>query len=70
MSSLYFGLDVFCQFEARVPEFDAVYSVHCTQYTSTAIGEEILRVKFYDSSLKLGRTHLARDTTTTRLCGS
>jgi hypothetical protein len=27
MSSLYFGLDVFCQFEARVPEFDAVFSV-------------------------------------------
>jgi hypothetical protein len=22
-----FGLDVFCQFEARVPEFDAVYTV-------------------------------------------
>jgi hypothetical protein len=32
MSSLYFGLDVFYQFEARVPEFDycSVFSVHCT----------------------------------------
>jgi hypothetical protein len=27
MFSLYFGLDVFCQFEARVTEFDAVFSV-------------------------------------------
>jgi hypothetical protein len=25
-----FGQDVFCQFEARVPEFNAVFSVHCT----------------------------------------
>ncbi len=25
MSSLYFGLDVFCFFEARAPEFDVVY---------------------------------------------
>ncbi len=32
MSSLYFRLDVFYQFEARVPEFDAVFSVHCTLY--------------------------------------
>jgi hypothetical protein len=24
MSSLYLGPDVFCQFEARVPEFDTV----------------------------------------------
>ncbi len=32
MSSLYFGLDVFCQFEARVPEFDAVFCVQCTLY--------------------------------------
>jgi hypothetical protein len=29
---LYFGLDVFCQFEARVPEFDAVFSVQCPLY--------------------------------------
>ncbi len=32
MSSLYFGLDIFCQFEARVPEYDAVLSVQCTLY--------------------------------------
>jgi hypothetical protein len=32
MSLLYFGLAVFCQFEARVPEFDAVFSVVCTLY--------------------------------------
>ncbi len=32
MTSLYFGLDVFCQFEARVPEFDAVFNVQCTLY--------------------------------------
>ncbi len=32
MSSLYFGLDVFCQFEVRLPEFDALFSVHCTVY--------------------------------------
>jgi hypothetical protein len=36
MSSLFFGLDVFCQFEARVPEFDAVFS---TQYTLYKKGE-------------------------------
>jgi hypothetical protein len=33
MSSLYFGLDVCCQFEAIVLEFDAVFSVQCTLYT-------------------------------------
>jgi hypothetical protein len=27
---LYFGLDVFGQFEARIPEFDAMFSVHST----------------------------------------
>jgi hypothetical protein len=32
MSSLYFGLDVFCQFDAKVPELDAVFSVECTLY--------------------------------------
>ncbi len=29
MSSLYCGLDVFCQFYASIP-FDALFSVHCT----------------------------------------
>ncbi len=33
MSSLSFGLNVFCQFESRVPEFDAVFSVQCTLYS-------------------------------------
>jgi hypothetical protein len=32
MSSLYFGLDVFCQLEARVPEFDAVFRVQCSVF--------------------------------------
>jgi hypothetical protein len=32
MSSLYFGLDVFCQSKTRVPEFEAVFSVQCTVY--------------------------------------
>ncbi len=32
MSSLYFGLAVFCQFEDKVPEFDTVFSVQCTLY--------------------------------------
>ncbi len=30
MSSLYFGVDVSCQFEASVTEFDEVLSVQCT----------------------------------------
>jgi hypothetical protein len=33
ISLLYFGLDAFCQFEARVPIFDAVFSVQCTVYS-------------------------------------
>jgi hypothetical protein len=37
MSSLYFGLDVFCLFEAGVPEFEAVFSIHRTLYTFPAI---------------------------------
>jgi hypothetical protein len=42
MSSLYFGLDVFCQFEARVPEFD-----HCSVYrVYVQYGGGWLRVKF------------------------
>jgi hypothetical protein len=40
MSSLYFGLDVFCRFEATVElEFDEVFSVQCTYIVqSTAVG--------------------------------
>jgi hypothetical protein len=51
MSLLYFELDIFCQFEAGVPEFDAAFSVQCT-IQSTAVGRQGLRVKFWDSSLK------------------
>ncbi len=42
-----FGLDVFYQFEARVPEFDAVFNVQCTLH-----GGGGLRVKFWDLSLE------------------
>jgi hypothetical protein len=38
MSSLYFGLDVFCQFEARVPEVDTVFSVQCTLFSPQLMG--------------------------------
>ncbi len=41
--SMNFGLDVFCQFEARVPEFDAVFSVQRKLYK----GGGVLRVKFW-----------------------
>jgi hypothetical protein len=47
MSSLYFGLAVFCLFEARVPEFDIPRpTVEYTLYTEHC-------VKFWDSSFKL-----------------
>jgi hypothetical protein len=38
MSTLYFGLDVFCPFEARVPEYYAVVSVRCTLYSPQLLG--------------------------------
>jgi hypothetical protein len=38
MSSLYFGLSVSCQFDTKVPEFDEVFSVHCTVYTARGGG--------------------------------
>jgi hypothetical protein len=47
MSSLYFGLALFCLFEARVPEFNrqplppnscGLYSVHSTLYTVSNSG--------------------------------
>ncbi len=50
MSSLYFGLNVFCQFEARDSEFDAVFTVQCTLYMGKGGGG--LHVEFSDSSLK------------------
>jgi hypothetical protein len=49
MLSLYFGLDVFCQFEDRFLEFNAVFIVQCIVYG----GEGRLHVKFWDSSPKL-----------------
>jgi hypothetical protein len=39
---VYFGLDVFCQFEARVLEFDAVFSIECT-YTVYTYSPELSR---------------------------
>jgi hypothetical protein len=53
MSLLYFGLDVFCLFEAGVSDFDTqshprtnveVYTVHCTLYTSSNTGALAHRV--------------------------
>jgi hypothetical protein len=38
MSSLYFGLDVFSQSEASVPEFETVCSVECTLYSPQLLG--------------------------------
>jgi hypothetical protein len=38
MSSLYFGLDVFCQFECRVPEYHAVISALYTVQSTTVRG--------------------------------
>jgi hypothetical protein len=35
MSSLYFGLDVFCQFEARIPELNEVFSVQTARNTAS-----------------------------------
>ncbi len=35
---LYFGLDIFCYFEAKVPEFAAVCSVQCTLYIPQLLG--------------------------------
>ncbi len=56
MSSLYFALDIFFQFEAKVPEYDAMYTVHCTLCTvhSCWRGQGLLvnSVTFWDSSLR------------------
>ncbi len=38
MSLLYFGLDMFCQFEARVPELDAGFSIQYAMYTVQSTG--------------------------------
>ncbi len=58
MSSLYFGLDIFCQFEAGVPEFVTVFSVS-VQYTVQGVGEGLC-VAFLDSRLKLADTASAQ----------
>jgi hypothetical protein len=50
MLSLYFGLDVFCQFEARVQEFDTVFGVQCILSSPQQRGG--VHVEFLDSSLK------------------
>jgi hypothetical protein len=39
MSSLYFGLDVCCQFETRVREFGAVFRVQYTLYNPQLLGD-------------------------------
>ncbi len=56
MSSMYFGLAVFCLLEARAPEFVmqplppphscGLYTIHCTVYTEQCI-------KFWDYSFEL-----------------
>jgi hypothetical protein len=38
MSSLYFRLDVFFLFEARVPGFDALFGVLCILYIAQLLG--------------------------------
>ncbi len=52
MLSLHFGPDVFCQFEARVPEFYAVSSVHYVHCTVHSCWGQGLRVKFWNFSLR------------------
>jgi hypothetical protein len=41
MMPLYFGLDVFCQFEARVPKYSAVFSI-CIVYTVQSTEPEVI----------------------------
>ncbi len=75
---LYFGLDVFCQFEAKVPEFDTVFSVHCSPYTSTATvlawgeGSRAKKIKilglYTSSSPNLQRRDLFADLRIHHLC--
>ncbi len=66
MSSLNFGLHVFCQFEARVPEFDTQplprKSCGCTVYTQ--------HWSLCQIPTGSGRIHLAQNTTTASLCWS
>ncbi len=65
MSLLYFGLDVFCQFEARVPEFDqrSVCSVYCTEGGGVGgVAYQILGLQ-----PQMDRLQLAQNTMTTSL---
>jgi hypothetical protein len=61
MSWLYFGLDMFCQFKARVPEFDTVFSVQHTLYGGGGgVACQILGLWAY-----VGRIELTQNTMTT-----
>jgi hypothetical protein len=51
MLLLYFVLDVFCQFEARVPEFYAVFSVQSTLYRNSML-EQLLWAEILDFKRK------------------
>jgi hypothetical protein len=63
-SLLYFRLDVFYQFEARVPKFDTVLSVVCTlQGERGGVACQILGLW-----PQIGRLQLAQSTMTTSLC--
>ncbi len=63
MSSLYFGLAVFCLFEARVLETRNPPSIQRAPVHWTL--RQILGLQ-----LQIGRTHLSQNTTTTSLCWS
>ncbi len=51
MSLLYFVLGVFCQFEARVPEFYAVFSVQSNLYRNSML-EQLLWAEILDFKRK------------------
>ncbi len=62
MSLLYFGITVFCLFEARVPEFDSqpLPPAAVEVYTASILG----------LWLRTSRIHQVQNTTTTSLCWS
>ncbi len=75
MSSLYFGLAVFCLFEARILEFDTqplplnscgLYNVHCTLNIATNSVTLVLTAK-YIKPKKIQRRHLFADLTISHL---
>ncbi len=62
MSSLYFGLNIFCQFDAGVLEFVTVFSVQCTVHR-TGKGGGGLCVTFLDSTVDSNwQTQVAQNT--------